>query len=57
MSNAEKVKLAIEKLREAQNLINEAFGDSDGKMDHIMQLDGFIDDLEYDLYDLEQGTV
>jgi hypothetical protein len=50
MSNKEKIQLAIDKLREVQNLINETpLGESDTGMDTLVNIDGVIYDLECDL--------
>jgi hypothetical protein len=50
MSNKEKIQLAIDKLREVQNLINETpLGESDSGMDTLVNIDSVIYDLECDL--------
>ena len=50
MSKAETLRLAIDKLHEVQNLINETtLGDSDAGMDILINIDGVIYDLECNL--------
>jgi hypothetical protein len=54
MSNAEKMKLAIERLEEAKELMIDTLGDLDFVQDHLVLIDTMIDELaEYRLEELE----
>ena len=54
MTNAEKMKLAIERLEEARELMVDTLGDLDFVQDHCVSIDTMIDELaEYRLEELE----
>lgn len=54
MTNAEKMKLAIERLEEARELMVDTLGDLDFVQDHCVLIDTMIDELaEYRLEELE----
>jgi hypothetical protein len=54
MTNAEKMKLAIERLEEAKELMNDTLGDMNFVQDHLVLIDTMIDELaEYRLEELE----
>jgi hypothetical protein len=54
MTNAEKMKLAIERLEEARELMIDSLGDLDFVQDHCVSIDTMIDELaEYRLEELE----
>jgi hypothetical protein len=54
MTNAEKMKLAIERLEEAKELMIDTLGDLDFVQDHLVSIDTMIDELaEYRLEELE----
>jgi len=54
MTNAEKMKLAIERLEEAKELMIDTLGDLDFVQDHLVLIDTMIDELaEYRLEELE----
>jgi hypothetical protein len=54
MTNAEKMKLAIERLEEAKELMIDTLGEMDFVMDHLILIDTMIDELtEYRLEELE----
>ncbi len=52
MTNAEKMKLAIERLEEARELMIDSLGDLDFVQDHCVSIDTMIDELAY--YRLEE---
>jgi len=52
MTNAEKMKLAIERLEEAQTLMIDSLGDLDFVQDHLILIDTIIEELSY--YRLEE---
>ncbi len=47
MTSAEKMKLAIERLEEAKELMIEALGEMEFVMDHVVNIETMIDELEY----------
>ena len=47
MTNAEKMKLAIEKLEEAKELMVDTLGEMEFVMDHVVNIETMIDELEY----------
>jgi hypothetical protein len=47
MNKAEKIKLAIEKLEEARELMADAFDDEDFLQNHIIFIDTMIDEIGY----------
>ena len=47
MNKAEKIKLAIEKLEEARELMADAFNDEDFLQDHVIHIDTMIDEIGY----------
>ena len=47
MSKTEKIKLAIEKLEEARELMADAIGDEDFLQNHIIFIDTMIDEIGY----------
>jgi hypothetical protein len=54
MTNAEKMKLAIERLEEARELMVDTLGDLDFVQDYCVLIDTMIDELaEYRLEELE----
>jgi len=54
MTNAEKMKLAIERLEEAKELMIDTLGDMNFVQDHLVLIDTMIDELaEYRLEELE----
>ena len=52
MTNAEKMKLAIKRLEEAQTLIIDSLGDLDFVQEHLILIDTIIEELSY--YRLEE---
>ena len=54
MTNAEKMKLAIERLEEAKELMIDTLGDLNFVQDHLVLIDTMIDELaEYRIEELE----
>jgi hypothetical protein len=47
MTNAEKMKLAIERLEEARELMVDTLGEMEFVMDHVVNIETMIDELEY----------
>ena len=47
MNKAEKMQLAIDKLNEAKELMIEALGKMEFVMDHVVNIETMIDELEY----------
>jgi hypothetical protein len=47
MNSAEKMKLAIERLEEAKELMIESLGEMEFVMDHVVNIETMIDELEY----------
>jgi hypothetical protein len=47
MNKTEKIKLAIEKLEEARELMADAFDDEDFLQNHIIFIDTMIDEIGY----------
>ena len=47
MNKAEKMQLAIDKLNEAKELMIEALGEMEFVMDHVVNIETMVDELEY----------
>ena len=47
MTSAEKTKLAIERLEEAKELMIEALGEMEFVMDHVVNIETMVEELEY----------
>jgi succinate dehydrogenase/fumarate reductase-like Fe-S protein len=47
MTNAQRMQMAIEKLDEAKELMIEALGEMEFVMDHVVNIETMIDELEY----------
>jgi succinate dehydrogenase/fumarate reductase-like Fe-S protein len=47
MTNAQRMQMAIEKLNEAKELMIEALGEMEFVMDHVVNIETMIDELEY----------
>jgi hypothetical protein len=47
MNKAEKMQVAIAKLNEAKELMIEALGEMEFVMDHVVNIETMVDELEY----------
>ena len=47
MNKSEKMQLAIDKLNEAKELMIEALGEMEFVMDHVVNIETMVDELEY----------
>ena len=47
MNKAQKMQLAIDKLNEAKELMIEALGKMEFVMDHVVNIETMVDELEY----------